>query len=125
VTEGFEFVPDPKRPVAITTRIADENIGQVDAPCDGPHEYDRCGLTRAQARLRQKGKLRRFPKLYRKLYRSFGIGKVQISQGTDLRAKIFCAPPSVELPEWVSRDIFGPLVGCLLNPHCTKSLRDS
>jgi hypothetical protein len=29
VAERFEFVPDPKRPIAITPRIADENIGHA------------------------------------------------------------------------------------------------
>ena len=36
VTECFEFAPDPKRPLAITARIADENIRHVHAPRDGP-----------------------------------------------------------------------------------------
>ena len=29
MAERFEFVPDPKRPIAITARIADENIGHA------------------------------------------------------------------------------------------------
>ena len=29
MAEPFEFVPDPKRPIAITARIADENIGHA------------------------------------------------------------------------------------------------
>jgi hypothetical protein len=31
VAERFEFVPDPKRPIAITARIANQNIGQATA----------------------------------------------------------------------------------------------
>jgi hypothetical protein len=36
VAESFKFTPDPKRPLAIVARIADENIDHVDAPRDGP-----------------------------------------------------------------------------------------
>ena len=34
--KGVEFVPNPKRPLAVTARVADENVRHVNAPLDGP-----------------------------------------------------------------------------------------
>jgi hypothetical protein len=41
VAERFKFVPDPKRPIAITARIADENIGHATVLCMEAAELSR------------------------------------------------------------------------------------
>src|SRR5712671_1635556 len=58
VAESLEFVADPERPVAVATRVADENIGHAAKPRSGAvqprgKEYLRRDLRAKQGQMRQ------------------------------------------------------------------------